>query len=412
MPTLSYPSPKQARSILASTARINVWDGSVRASKTVATLIRWLDFVAHGPDGELLLLGKTERTLRRNIVHPLEELLEPGDLTVNWGAGEGTLWGRRFYVAGANDERAIDKIKGLTLAGILGDEVSTWPASAFKMALSRLSVAGAKGFFTTNPEAPTHWLMAEYLARADELDLARFHFTLDDNPFLDPAFVAALKKEYTGLWYRRYIDGEWVVAEGAIYDMLDEDRHLVDVLPELVETWDCIDYGTTNPFVALALSLGVDGRLYAHDEWRWDSAQRGRQQTDAEYSRHVQTWHAALGRSPRWIYLDPSAASFSLQLHRDKVRGVIPADNTVLDGIREVATLLGLGRLRFHRPTTTAAWGEMVGYVWDPKAQKRGEDAPLKVNDHAPDALRYGIRSLHTVWHPWLAHEETAHAPS
>lgn len=412
MPSLSYPSPKQRASILGSTARINLWDGSVRASKTVATLIRWLDFVAHGPAGELLLLGKTERTLTRNVLHPLEELLGPGDLKVNHGAGEARLWGRRMYLAGANDERAIDKIKGLTLVGILGDEVSTWPSSAFKMALSRLSLPGAKLFGTTNPEAPTHWLMVEYLARADELDLRRFHFTLDDNPFLPPEFVAALKREYTGLWYRRYIDGEWVVAEGAIYDMLDEDRHLVDALPELVETWDCVDYGTTNPFVALALSLGVDGRLYVHDEWRHDSAKAGRQMTDAEYSAALKTWHARLGRDPRWIYLDPSAASFSLQLRRDGVRGVIPADNTVIDGIREVATLLGLGRLKFHRPTTTGVWGEMVGYVWNPKAQARGEDAPLKVDDHGPDALRYGIRSTHTVWHPWLTHKEVSRATS
>lgn len=409
---LRPPSPKQRRSILGSTARINIWDGSVRASKTVASLIRWLDFVAGGPEGELLLIGKTERTLTRNVLHPLEELLEPGDLRVNHGAGEARLWGRRMYLAGANDERAIDKIRGLTLAGILADEISTYPPSAFKMLLSRLSLPGAKLFGTTNPEAPTHWLMAEYLSRADELDLARFHFTIDDNPFLDPAFVASLKKEYTGLWYRRYIEGEWVVAEGAIYDMLDERRHLVDELPKIIETWDVIDYGTTNPFVALALSLGVDGVLYLHDEWRWDSAQRGRQQTDAEYSAHLRAWHEVLEREPRWIYLDPSAASFSLQLHRDHVRGVVPADNSVIDGIREVATLLGLGKLKFHRATTTAAWAEMVGYVWDSKAQARGQDAPLKVNDHAPDAIRYGIRSTHTVWHPWLSTQETAHAAS
>lgn len=410
MPSLSYPSPKQRSSILRSTARINVWDGSVRASKTVASLIRWLDFVANGPDGELLMLGKTERTLRRNVMHPLEELLAPGDLRARWGDGEARLWGRRIYLGGANDEGAVDKIKGVTLAGLYGDEVGTWPANVFRMATSRLSVEGAMGFFTTNPESPMHWLMTDYLARADELDLTRWHFTLDDNPFLPPEFVANLKREYTGLWKRRYIDGEWVMAEGAIYDMLDDQRHLVDELPELIQTWDCIDYGTTNPFVALALSLGVDGCLYFHDEWRWDSAKRGRQRTDAEYSAAIGDWHRRLEREPRWIYLDPSAASFSLQLRRDGVRGVIPADNAVVDGIREMATLFGLKRLKFHASTTAEAWAEFVGYVWDPKAAARGDDAPLKVNDHAPDAGRYGIRSLHTVWHPWLSHrEETAH---
>jgi PBSX family phage terminase large subunit len=404
---LKLPSRKQAHSILHSTARINVWDGSVRASKTVASLIRWLDYVAHGPEGELLLVGKTERTLKRNVLDPLEAMLEPGDMRVSRGDGEAWIWGRRHYIAGANDERAIDKIKGLTLAGAYADEISTYPESAFKMLLTRLSEPGAQFFGTTNPEGPMHWLMRDYLARADELDLSRFHFTLRDNPFLEPRFIEALEKEYTGLWYRRYILGEWVVAEGAIYDMLDEKRHHVTELPELVQSWHLVDYGTTNPTVFLALSLGVDGVLYVHDEWRWDSASKGRQKTDAEYSEAYRDWAARL-QPPRWIHVDPSAASFSLQLWRDGVRGVVPADNAVLEGLREVAALLGLERLKFHGPTTEATWAEMVGYVWDPKAQKRGEDAPLKVNDHGPDALRYGIRGTRTVWHPWVTRREEA----
>ncbi len=411
MPTLRMPSAKQRRSILHSTARINIWDGAVRSSKTIGSLIRWLDYVDHGPDGALLMMAKTERSLTRNVLHPLGDLLGPGELRISSGSGEARLWGRRIYLAGAADERAEEKLRGLTLAGAYGDEITTWPESAFKMLLSRLSEEDAKFFGTTNPEAPTHWLMDQYLARVAELDLARFHFTLDDNPFLSPTFVASLKKEYVGLWYDRYIRGEWTVAEGAVYDMLDEEGHLVDQLPELIETWDGIDYGTTNPTVFLAISLGVDGCLYVHDEWRWDSASRGRQQTDAEYSAHLQAWHAQLKREPRWTFIDPSAASFIQQLYRDKVRGMVGADNSVLDGIREVSTLLGLGRLKFHRPTTKAAWSELVSYVWDSRAQKAGEDKPLKVDDHAPDALRYAIRGTRTVWHPWLTkREEITHA--
>src|SRR5690606_17299071 len=139
---------------------------------------------------------------------------------------------------------AVTKIQGLTLVGAMGDELSLTPESFFTMILSRLSVRGAKLFGTTNPDAPAHWLKRKFLARAGELDLATWHFTLEDNPALDPAYVAALKREYTGLWYKRYIQGLWVQAEGAIYDMFDPDRHVVSTLPTLVQHWVGVDYGT------------------------------------------------------------------------------------------------------------------------------------------------------------------------
>src|SRR5690606_4293976 len=138
--------------------------------------------------------------------------------------------------------------RGMTLAGAYGDEVTLWPESFFTMLLSRLSVPGAQFFGTTNPDSPGHWLKKRYLDRADELSLRRFRFTLADNPALDPAYVEALKREYTGLWYRRYILGEWVAAEGAIYDMFDPDRHVARELPEILHWWVGVDYGTTNPF--------------------------------------------------------------------------------------------------------------------------------------------------------------------
>ena len=229
---------KQLESVKLATARQNLWEGSVRSSKTVSSLVAWLKYVRTGPGGNLLMTGKTERTLKRNIIDPLTEMLGPSRCKYNQGAGEVMLCGRRVYVAGANDERAQDKIKGLTLAGAMVDEVSTIPQSFYQMLLSRLSIDGAQLFGTTNPEGPAHWLKKDYLDKAsvwldhdctvkrdpDGLDLARFSFRLADNPHLPPAYVESLRREFTGLWRKRLIEGLWVVAEGAVYDMFDEEQ--------------------------------------------------------------------------------------------------------------------------------------------------------------------------------------------
>lgn len=399
-------SPKALQSIDESTARLNIWHGAVRSSKTVCSIVRWLEYVRTAPPGDLIMLGKTERTLKRNILDPIEAMVGPRRFHYSQGKGEITLFGRRIYTAGANDARSESKIRGLTVAGAYGDEITLWPEGVFKQLLARLSVRGAKLFGTTNPDSPFHWLKRDFLDRADELEIAAFHFTLDDNANLDPAYVAALRREYTGLWRRRFILGLWVVAEGAVYDMLDTARHVVDTLPALRRHWAGIDYGTSNPTVFLRLSQGEDERLYLHREWRWDSAQRGRQKTDAEYSADFRAWSADTDHQR--VFYDPSAASFGLQLWRDRVPRLAAADNSVLDGIRAVASLLAADRLTFHGPSTRAAIEEFMGYTWDPKAQQRGEDKPLKTNDHAPDAARYVVRGTRTAWRSLITAERAA----
>lgn len=401
-------STKQAVAISRSNARVNILQGAVRSGKTHASLWRWIKFVTEAPPGNLLMWGRTERTLKRNILDPLAELLGPSRFKLISGSGEAFILGRRVYLAGANDERSVAKIQGLTLVGAYGDELSLTPESFFTMVLSRLSIGGAKLFGTTNPDSPAHWLKARFLDRSGDLDLYNLHFTLDDNPVLPAAYVAALKREYTGLWYKRYIDGLWVAAEGAIYDMFDHDRHVVTKLPRISRTWLAFDYGTSNPFVALLIGLGVDDCLYIVDEWRWDSSTRGRQLTDAEYSRNVRAWlndnHKDAPR-PERIYYDPSAASFGVQLWRDKWHGITPADNSVNDGIRITATLLSLGRLKVHT-RCKGLLDEMPGYRWDAKAQKQGEDKPVKQADHGPDAARYGVMGLRSVWRRWIGNAE------
>lgn len=419
---------KALESVRLATARLNIWEGSVRSSKTVSSLLAWLKFARESPPGNLIMVGKTERTLKRNIIDPLVEWL--GKDRCNLVAGSGELWllGRRVYVCGANDERAQEKIRGLTLLGAYVDEVSTAPASFWSMLLSRLSLDGARLFGTSNPDSPAHWLMRDYLSRAslwldhhgnllrsegdDRLDLARFSFRLADNPHLSGAYIEALSREFVGLWRKRFIEGLWVAAEGAIYDMWDEERHVADVVPPITR-WLCaaIDYGTTNPFHAVLLGLGAhaDGPgscLYGVAEWRWDSRQRRRQLTDMEYLTEVGGWLNSVrfpgtrlhGPRPDYLVIDPSAASFKVAAFQAGWNAV-DGDNAVPDGIRLVSSLLAAGGLKFSRAGCPAVIEEFPSYSWDDKAALKGEDKPVKINDHGLDAVRYGCATTRGLWH-------------
>jgi PBSX family phage terminase large subunit len=425
---------KASRAVALSTCRLNIFEGSVRSGKTIASLLRWLQFVLEGPSGNLAMIGKTERTLKRNVIDPLTEMLGKKRCRANWGDGELMLLGRRIYLVGANNETSVSKIQGLTLAGAYGDEITTWPESFWSMLLTRLSIEGARLFGTCNPDNPNHWLMRDYLKRAstwlrhdgtverrdepDRLDLARFSFRLADNPSLPAAYVTELAKTFHGLYRLRFIEGLWVLAEGAIYDMFDHAVHVIDQLPVddggrlALSGWTlAIDYGTTNPFVALLIGVGYDQDgnqgLYVAREWRWDSRARHRQMTDAEYSTALRKWldtdvRDELGQVDlERIYVDPSAASFIAQLWRDGWAGVHGADNAVNDGIRSSSSLLGNRRLLVHE-SCEGTIGEMTGYVWDSDAAEKGEEKPVKVDDHGPDALRYGIMGLRRVWRHWL----------
>ncbi len=407
---------KAALSLRLSTARINVWEGAVRSGKTVASIIAWLEFVLDGPPGDLLMVGKTERTLKRNIIGPIQALIGPGWCRLVEGSGELWIGQRRIYLVGANDERAGDKIRGMTLAGAYVDEVTLMPESMYRMLGTRLSVRGAKLFITTNPDNPRHWFKliidqaALWLTGTGEirrpagapLNLHRFSFRLADNPHLDPEYLAALEAEYTGLWRRRFILGDWVMAEGAIYDMWDEDRHIVpsDEVPPMDRLLAVgIDYGTRNPFAAVLVGLAQD-KLWTIDQWRYDSAVGRGQMTSVQYSAAVRAW---LGeRQAEFIYVDPSAADFRQQLYNDGVTNVVAGDNAVVPGIRTISGLLSAGKL-LVADRCTGIIDTAPGYAWDDKAAMMGEDKPIKVNDHDLDAWRYAVESSAWQWRGRLA---------
>ena len=221
------PQGKARTTLLEATARINLWHGAVRSTKTVTSLQRWVEFVdREAPDGPLVMAGYSQQSVVRNCVLPLQEHYG-NRVTWNRGTGICTILGRPVHVMGAGTITGWRALRGMTCAGIYVDETSLVSEPFWNMALSRMSTAGAKMFATTNPESMTHWLHRKWVRRAGELDMKLFHLTLDDNPFLGVEYKAALRAEYVGVWYRRYILGQWVAAEGAIWPQLDPDVHLV-----------------------------------------------------------------------------------------------------------------------------------------------------------------------------------------
>ena len=380
-------SQKQRAVLREASARWNIMSGAVRSGKTHGSYYLLPMRVKHQGKGDFLLIGKTERTLKRNVLNPMRNLFGEGLISHVYGDGEIKLFGRHAYIVGANDERAVTKIQGMGIVYGYGDEVPTWPESFFEMLKSRLSEPGAKFDGTCNPESPYHWLK-EFIDTAG--NLRHWHFHIDDNPFLDRDFVESLKSEYTGLWYKRYIEGLWVLAEGVIYDMWDEGKHVVDELPEARDYYVSIDYGTGNP-TAFGL-YGVAGSAWKVKEYFYDHTKHGRQKTDSEFSEDLKKFLG--GITPKQIIVDPSALSFKTQLKKDGFLNVKDADNSVIDGIRTQATMLQTGKYKVHRSCRETI-REYSGYVWDTKAQAKGEDKPMKQNDHTKDEERY---FLHTIF--------------
>ncbi len=386
------------------------------SGKTISSLIAFLIAVNEAPSrGLIVVIGRTLQTIERNLIDPLQDTelfgVLAGQVHHTAGATTAVILGRTVHLVGANDVRAEGRIRGATIALAYVDEATLVPESFWVMLMSRLRVPGARLLATTNPDGPSHWLRRDYILRAADVGMLHWHFTLDDNPGLPADYVERLKRQYVGLWFRRFIKGEWCLAEGAVYDMWDPARHIVDIIPPIVRWIGAgIDYGTRNPFAAEMLGLGANGALYLVDEYRYDSKQARRQLTDAEYSAHFRQWvnrvpvpgtrradgSWLLGVQPEHVVVDPSAASFRVQLHNDGVN-TVGADNSVLDGIRLVSSLLAAGKLLVH-PRCKGWISEVSGYSWDEGAQARGDDAPIKADDHSLDGGRYVIKTTRSVW--------------
>jgi len=394
-------SNKQRITIQRSIKRINIWEGAVRSSKTWGSLVRWVQYLYnYKGKAELIIAAKTDRAILRNVIRPLQIILGSKHAKYYSGKGEAVIMGKRTFCIGANDERSEQKIRGLSSGGAYGDELTLWPESFFRMLMTRLSEEGAMFFGTTNPDTPYHYLKKDYIDNK-ELDLVSFHFKLQDNPFLSKTFIRNLEKEYRGLWRKRLIKGLWVVAEGSIYDCFDDDSpvHVRDVPPYTKPDYYLtgVDYGTSNPCTFLKIGVfqhGGQGYACIEDEYYYSSEETGRQKGDGQYVSDFKYFTKSYSSRNMFTVVDPSAASFIVALRQSGETNVIPADNTVLDGVRFCYNMFDEGRLMIlkHCKHTRE---EVSSYSWNKRAQLLGIDEPLKVKDHTCDAFRY---PLHTVF--------------
>ena len=367
--------------------RINLLEGSVSSGKTWISLVCWGFWLATMPQNQLYLMcGKSLTTLKRNCLIPLEAMFGQSNFSFSTSAKEAYLFGRRILLEGANDARSEGKIRGLTLQGAYCDELTLFPKDFFVMLLSRLRVPGAKLIATTNPNSPQHWLKREYIDRMAELDMLTMRFLLEDNTTLDPQYVAAVKAEYTGVFYSRFILGEWCVAEGLIYPMFDKTVHVKSLPHPQGEWYVSVDYGTLNAFSA-GLWCYDGTTAYRVAEYYYSGREQKRQRTNTQYLQSIQQLTA--GKSISAVIVDPSAASFIAELRQAGFL-VRKGKNDVVEGIRRTAAALEQGKLLFS-PDCKNSFREFALYRWD---ESSSQDRPIKENDHAMDDIRYFVSTI------------------
>jgi hypothetical protein len=427
-------SPKQIKSIAMSESHtLALWVGAVSGGKTIASLFAFLFAILRVPKGEMIVVvGRTIHTIERNVLAPLQSFRLFGPvsrLTVHTaGASSAMILGRRVELIGASNVSAVGRIQGGSFRLVYVDEATLLPEPFWDMLVTRLRPGHL--IATTNPASRNHWLRRKWILRAEDHDLIAFHFTMHDNPSLAPEYIARMMRSFVGLFFERFILGKWTTAEGAIYSMFNPAEHVIpweDLPPIRTLLAAGMDHGTRNPTSVVLLGITDERddrgrptpRLVAIDEWRYDSrepdkltGQEGKRLTNAEQSALIRPWLADRDRIPRtnegwgltvrpgFLFVDPAAADMREQLSRDRMPNSA-ADHAVEQGISDVMTLLGQGRLLIT-DRCAGILEEITEYVWDPKKSDEGEDYPLMVNDHSLDALRYAVRSSRAVWLPIL----------
>lgn len=371
-----------------------ICDGAVRSGKTFCmslSFVLWSFYRFN--DGSFGICSKTIRSVRRNIISPLVALMRSIGFVCNERISENyvdIISGKRrnrFYYFGGKDEGSAALIQGMTLSGVLLDEAALMPRSFVEQAIARCSVEGSRFWFNCNPDHPEHWFRHEWILKCEEKNALYLHFTMEDNPSLSSAMLNRYKSLYSGAFYKRFIEGRWCAAAGAVYPFMDEDSAYCDVPTGEADDYviSC-DYGTVNPS-SFGLWGLYDGVWYRIAEYYYDSRREGEQRTDEEHYQGLK--ELAGGRQISRVIVDPSAASFIQVIRRHGEYPVVRAENSVIDGVRRVSCALREGEIRICKCCRDAK-REFSLYRWDENGSK---DAPVKENDHAMDDIRYFVTS-------------------
>jgi len=402
-------TPKQSFVFSDSNARLNLFDGAIRSGKTIATNARWVKYLLRidsndwKGEGLPIVCGVSAGSIERNIIAPMIEFYGEKNIRHVKSRQRLFVFGVECVVLGADNEASFKVLRGLTGGGALVDELSLLNERFFIELLGRQSARGAKIFATTNPDGPKHWLKTKYIDRRNEIGLKYYRFELRDNPTLDPEYIADIEKKYSGVWKARLLRGLWVAAEGLVYPEFEEKPpFFLPAPPEKAALYFVgVDYGTQNPaaFILFGEAKRAEfspgkPRFWAERELYHAGRETGIQKTDSELADLFEEFLAEVpGTRSRLdaIYIDPSAASFIAEL---KGRGFLvkPANNSVLDGIRRQASAIHTGEYAVCAACKQTA-ADYGAYRWDTKAVERGEDKPIKEDDHTKDAERYAILS-------------------
>lgn len=382
------PTNRQREFLFAKDKRINLLSGSVRSGKTYISLLKFGLWVASMPeDAEFLMVGKTGGSLNRNCFGYMYQFFGEDNFQVSHGMKGSRLFGRKLWLAGAADARAENQIRGMTLAGAYCDEVTLYPENFWVMLLTRLSRPGAKVYATCNPDNPAHFIKEKYIDRADELDCAVWNFLLTDNTYLGAEYLDNITKEFTGVFYDRYILGKWVKAEGLVYPMFGKWSEADMVDRPYSEYCISMDYGIQNPTAMLLWGL-YDGVWYLFKEYYHSGRDTAEQKTDEQYYQELEK--LAGDRQINAVYIDPSAASFITLVRQKRRFRVIGANNSVIEGIQHTASALESGKIKICSCCKHTI-KEFGLYSWDSEAE---EDVVIKENDHCLT----GETEVHTLF--------------
>lgn len=389
-------------------------DGSIRAGKTVAMAVSFAIWAMENFETQnFAMCGKTVGSFRRNVWKWLKPVLLIRGYKIEESRTDNLIIIARgtkinyFYIFGGKDEGSQDLIQGITLAGVFFDEVALMPESFVNQATGRCSVTGAKLWFNCNPDSPIHWFLTNWIEQKEKKKLLHLHFLMDDNPSLSEEVRERYRTMYSGVFFKRFILGLWVMAQGAIYrdawsdDLLFGDEKLEEIRRNMgaYQRYISIDYGTVNPMVYL--DIFDDGEdVWVTTEYYWDSRVEGREKDNSTYADDLIKFVESEPQWPSAVIIDPSAASFKVELRNRGLRSketveTINAANEVMEGIRKVNTLFTRRKAHFHEKRCPKCISEHQSYVWDDKAlQEKGKEQPIKVADHTCDAFRYFVSTV------------------
>lgn len=377
---------------------VNILEGSVRSGKTFIVNFGWILFILNSPGEVFLMSGESTDSLYRNVIKDMLYILGEDRATYQDSAKGGAQLVIKYngktkicYCRGASKVSDEGKIRGITISGWYADEVTLHHKTFVNQALSRMSAKGARAIWTTNPDSPFHFIKTDYIDVAKEKGYLHWHFYLDDNFTLSDEYKNSIKNAYAGVFYDRFIKGLWILSDGVIYDMFDKNKHVVPTIERTYnQKYISIDYGTQNPTTFGLYGKDDTGQWYKSKEYHHSGREEKHQKTDSEYADDLEEFMKHDKSIP--VIVDPSAASFIAELRKRGIK-VKKAKNDVLEGIRNVASALKNGLILFN-DCNIETFKEFETYIWDEKSSLKGQDKPVKENDHHMDNLRYFVNTV------------------